>query len=448
MCTGSALRQAVDDLQELDLATLSDTELEELTLEVDLQRDRLSGEHARLVAAVAARRSWTSDGSRSCAAWLARNRNGCRASASAALRLGESLAQMPLVDAALRAGEITAAHARLLGSCLRFKPDVFAESEAELLSYAKRFRWQGFVMVCARWREVVDPDGAEDRADKLRDRRHLILHRRPDGSLDFQSGLLDPIGAEAFLAELESIERELFEDDWAEAKARYGEPVGVSRLRRTQAMRRADALVEMAYRSRTAPKDGKRPQPLVTIYVDYETVTGRLCELASGVPITPGQLVPIITQADIERVVFGPRSRVIDLGVRERFFTGGLRRAIQLRDRHCQFPGCTEPAMRCQVDHKVDYADGGETTQDNGELLCGIHNRTKHRHPPPEDPTPVEDHDDDDDEGEHETDEEIARQHRRCRERINELLVASGTPPRKRPPAFSRKLGVFTSPFT
>src|SRR5688572_7032164 len=98
MCTGSALREAVDALADVDPATLSDAELEDLVLDVDRQRDRLSAEHARLLAAVAARRSWTADGSRSCAAWLARNRNGCRATASAALRLGESLAQMPLVD--------------------------------------------------------------------------------------------------------------------------------------------------------------------------------------------------------------------------------------------------------------------------------------------------------------------------------------------------------------
>ena len=79
------------------------------------------------------------------------------------------------------------------------------------------------MIVCARWREVVDPDGAERRADKLHDRRHVILHHRSDGCLDFQSGLLDPVAAEAFLAELEHIERDLFEDDWAEAKERRGQ---------------------------------------------------------------------------------------------------------------------------------------------------------------------------------------------------------------------------------
>ena len=54
MSTGSALREAVDALQELDPATLSDTELEALALEVDRQHDRLGAAHARILAAVAA----------------------------------------------------------------------------------------------------------------------------------------------------------------------------------------------------------------------------------------------------------------------------------------------------------------------------------------------------------------------------------------------------------
>ena len=32
----------------------------------------------------------------------------------------------------------------------------------------------------------------------------------------------------------------------------------------------------------TAPADGKRPAPLVTVMVDVDTFTGRVCELAAG----------------------------------------------------------------------------------------------------------------------------------------------------------------------
>jgi 5-methylcytosine-specific restriction endonuclease McrA len=63
---------------------------------------------------------------------------------------------------------------------------------------------------------------------------------------------------------------------------------------------------------------------------------------------------------------------------RRRRFTGALRRAIEVRDRHCQHPsGCDEPAENCDVDHKLPYTDGGETSQENGELKCRPQNRDK-----------------------------------------------------------------------
>jgi len=75
-------------------------------------------------------------------------------------------------------------------------------------------------------------------------------------------------------------------------------------------------------------------------------------------------------------VVFDTPARVIELGELERFFTGGLRRVIEIRDRHCH-PGCYVPANFCQVDHIVEWAKGGETNQSNGRLLCPVHNRRR-----------------------------------------------------------------------
>jgi len=72
---------------------------------------------------------------------------------------------------------------------------------------------------------------------------------------------------------------------------------------------------------------------------------------------------------------------VIDVGERTRLYRGALRRAIQVRDRECQHHYCDEPADRCQVDHIDDYAKGGLTTQDNGRLYCGPHNRGRNNPP-------------------------------------------------------------------
>lgn len=55
----------------------------------------------------------------------------------------------------------------------------------------------------------------------------------------------------------------------------------------------------------------------------------------------------------------------------------GLRGWVQARDQHCRFPGCTTPAIRCEIDHVVDWAHGGPTAADNLQALCQRHHSMK-----------------------------------------------------------------------
>jgi hypothetical protein len=116
-----------------------------------------------------------------------------------------------------------------------------------------------------------------------------------------------------------------------------------------------------------------------------------MCELADGTVVSPSQVFPLLTSADIERIVFDGPSRVIDVGVRTRFFTGALRRALEVRDRHCQDPSdCDVPAEECEGDHIKPYRMGGLTTQENGRMLCHQHNvkRVGHEHDEPDERPP------------------------------------------------------------
>lgn len=54
-----------------------------------------------------------------------------------------------------------------------------------------------------------------------------------------------------------------------------------------------------------------------------------------------------------------------------------LRAAIAGRDGTCRFPGCCAPVNRCQVDHRVNHADGGETCLENCAMLCQRHHNMK-----------------------------------------------------------------------
>jgi hypothetical protein len=105
-----------------------------------------------------------------------------------------------------------------------------------------------------------------------------------------------------------------------------------------------------------------------------------MCELATGQVITPGTLIPWLGTADVETILFDGASTVISVSHKRRF-TGALRRAIQVRDRHCQHPaGCDEPVDRCDVDHVVPVAQNGPTSQFCGRLECFPHNRTATKH--------------------------------------------------------------------
>ena len=111
----------------------------------------------------------------------------------------------------------------------------------------------------------------------------------------------------------------------------------------------------------------------------YETLAGRICELANGTVLSPGSLVEWLDEAWAERVVFDGASRVIDVGVASRLFTGATRRAVQVRDRQCFHEYCEVPAEQCQIDHVQPWAAGGPTVAGNGRPACAFHNRNRHR---------------------------------------------------------------------
>ena len=63
----------------------------------------------------------------------------------------------------------------------------------------------------------------------------------------------------------------------------------------------------------------------------------------------------------------------LDAGAATPTGPGHLRRAVITRDRHCAFPGCTQPPPTSQVHHLQPRTDGGPTRPDNLLLLCAFH---------------------------------------------------------------------------
>ena len=368
------LTEAVDALAGVDPVALRDNET---VLELWREAERLSALATRATAALDAVAGYADDGARSAAAWLAGKTNVPAAVAKRRVKLGVALRAMPEVEAAWVAGEVTDCAVDLLGRAQRLNPECFARDESMLVGQAKDLQFRHLRRTIEYWCQLADPDKSEDEAESKRERRGVHLSETFGGTWVLD-GTFDPISGTILDNELRRLEQQLFEQDWKEARARLGDAATLLDLARTPAQRRADAMVEMAERSRAMPKGSRMPQPLFTVLVGYERFAGPICELSNGTVVTPGSLVPYLDEAMIERVVFDSPSRVIDVGVRQRLFTGATRRAIEVRDRECFHPLCDMVADDCEGDHVEPYALGGLTVQENGRMACAHHNRNGH----------------------------------------------------------------------
>ncbi len=226
------------------------------------------------------------------------------------------------------------------------------------------------------WQDRVDPDDCERQGDKQRDSRRVHLSQSFQGTW-FLDGVLDPISGGELDEALRRIYDELHRVDRSKAEAIHGPCCTEELLERTPPQRRADALVELARRAMATPHDGRKPRPLISVLVGYESFRGPIRQTFNGTLLSNGQVAALLTEADIERVVFAPPGRdITDLGRRTRLFTPAQRRVIQLRDRTCGHPDCEEPTERCDMNHwPTPWAQGGETNISNGRSDCPLHNR-------------------------------------------------------------------------
>ncbi len=384
------LDAAIITLLDVDPHDLSDDDLDDAVVAIQRQSSRLAAVRARLISAWDHRHIWATDGSRSPAARLARDASIAPNTAGAEVRRARALRTMPHTAAALAEGALSPDHVDLL-ACVDSgsRTVVFADHEETLVAQCKLLRFSDACRMVAYWRQRADAAIIEDEGQRLHEGRTASAATTFEGVVDLRA-LFDPLGGAEFLTELQRLEHlEYLADLQPDAPSR------------TPGQRRLDALVEMARRSRSAHHGGLRPRPLLTVLVGEQTLA-RLCELATGTVIAPGLIVPLLSDADIERVVFDGPDRVIAVSHKRRF-TGALRRAIEVRDRRCQHPsGCDEPAATCDVDHVVPHSEGGITSHDNGELKCHAHNRdeskrnaqpkpTNERQPPDPEPDPPPD---------------------------------------------------------
>jgi hypothetical protein len=114
--------------------------------------------------------------------------------------------------------------------------------------------------------------------------------------------------------------------------------------------------------------------------VANETVRRILCDadLTTVItsPLTPA--TPGGGAQPLASLLLDASREVLYVGRTERVVPPRLRRALEARDRHCQFPGCRAHVRRCHAHHVREWENGGATDLDNTVLLCVRHHHAVH----------------------------------------------------------------------
>src|SRR3954469_11977834 len=364
---------ALDGLAADDLFGMSAAGLLDRTAELVRARNRIDAELARTVRRAELAQAAEHDGLKTMASWLRGHTRLSPAAAGQLVRNGRALELLPAVAAGSAAGVITAEQVAVMAKVTR--PEQLsaaadqgvelAEVDGVLAETAATRQYPLLARVVSHYLARLDPDGPEPDPPEG---RSLTLARHSDGTVALR-GQLDAVGGEKLAAALESL-------------AQADRPAGD---RRTRAQQLGDALVQLADnalasgglpRLRTV-----KPQMLVMIpaadLLDPATGPGA-ADTGFGAILSAARARWAACDGTLTRIVLDPDGMPLDHGRTKRLVSPQLRRAVELRDRHCVFAGCDAPAHWCDVHHVLEWINGGETCLENSALLCERHHTKVH----------------------------------------------------------------------
>jgi hypothetical protein len=365
----SDLRSALEGYRAETLSELPDARIEEDFAELHRAWELLDLERMRRLAEIDRRGLYARDGHLSSVQWLGREHRIAPGTAKEHLRVARALEHMPVTRSAVESGELSMSAARILVQARDADPVAFEDAESNLVESARIHSTGDLRRIAAYWREVVEGEQGVGSEEKLEAQRRLHASVTFLGMVKVDA-LLDPETGEILLTVLGAV---------VDSEARSGEPDG-----RTPAQRRHDALREVLSHFLDS---GDRPtvageRPHVTVTMDVYALRGEpggKAELEHVGPVDPATARRIACDASITRVVMAGGSEPLDVGRRTPVISPAQRRAVVVRDRHCQFPGCDRPAPWCDVHHIVAWEEGGPTDLGNLILMCRPHHRLLHR---------------------------------------------------------------------
>jgi hypothetical protein len=335
-------------------------------LEVCRAVERLEFLKLRVIREFDASGDWAADGALSTQGWL-RVRTRCAQPVEMARRLG----QLPETSAAFSDGAITRHHARVItDACTPARAAALADVEEPLVEIARRVTPQELRGVVRRLTDALDGDGGAAADEAAFARRALqVAWVGAEGVIQ---GTAEPVGHEIIATALDAE----MERDFERADPR------------SRGQRRYDALVNICRRALDNGEVGgsRGARPHVLIVEDLAEIEERAPLVATGIRadathvgrLSRATLELLSCDCSVSRVITRGRSEILDLGRSTRTVSWSQWKALVVRDRHCQAPGCDRPPGDCQAHHIVQWTKNGPTNLKNLQLLCWRHHRNAH----------------------------------------------------------------------
>ena len=362
------IETAVGDLAGEDREQWTSHALSERVVDLVRVRERLDAELLRLTGLWDRKKAWEADGSLTPAAWLEHRTPLAPQAALRVVKTGRLTDTHAAIGDPLRDGDIAVGHVETIARVVtKDRARLLQDHEATLVDQARGLSVRDFTMVMRRWASMADDALASDTHEEKWERRHLYASVTLDGWVE-GSFRLDPTGGQTLLQRLDHLAPP--------------DPTHTPDAPRTLAQRRADALIHLAEYG--DPDRPVTPPPSLNVVIDLPALTGKpadvvasRCDLDGIGPLPRPVFEQLACDCTLTRVVTA-RSIVLDMGRAVRLVTPAQRRALAIRDRHCQFPSCHRAAAWCDAHHILAWLEGGETSLDNLVLLCRRHHTLIH----------------------------------------------------------------------
>ncbi|OBH24245.1 HNH nuclease [Mycobacterium sp. E342] len=325
------------------------------------------------------------DGFEQAAAEVAAAMNLSPVAASYVVSYAEALdTRLPEVGALLAAGRTDWRTVRLIISRTDLVTDEKLIAEIDRSLAERLDSWHGWskqriVNAVDAAVRVNDPDAARERRVTAQNDRYVGISTKDDGMADIY-GSVAATAATAFDRRLSQLAKQVCAAD-----------------PRTLDQRRADALAALAEgrgltcacgepqcpnrTSERGPDRGAAAQVVINVVASDQTVHkgGGEPGYLEGYGVIDAEQVRQLAAAASVLVADPVTSPVEALRYQP---SAALERAVRCRDLTCRFPGCSRPAVVCDLDHTIPFnhqnpAAGGRTVAENLKCLCRQHHRLK-----------------------------------------------------------------------